>query len=194
MKLGLKILFLVAVLAATSGYRFRCWAFCTDQVSVQHDYVEQRDRCRDYAQLKLDMAMRSVKGTKDEKSRRTQLVNLFSECMAKNGWTVDDKAEKALASAPTPAPMPIANNVGTSTTEAETAAYEKASLTRASECAFARHAAAHSSIAAARAKACDLECAGRLSAAPDAPRPAACPSGEPSPELSKGRERDEGPL
>ncbi len=54
---------------------------------------------------------------------------------------------------------------------------EKAFLSRSTECAFARHAADSSTLAATRAKACDIECRERLKAAPDAPRPAACPAG-----------------
>ena len=46
----------VAVMARTSGYKFRCYWACIDQTAIQDDYVEQRDRCREYAQLKLDMA------------------------------------------------------------------------------------------------------------------------------------------
>jgi hypothetical protein len=63
-------------------------------------------------------------------------------------------------------------------------------LSRAAECMFARHAAANSSIAASRAMACDLECAQALRAAPDAPRPAACPA-DSDPALATGVERIE---
>src|SRR6476619_5636952 len=84
----LRIAFLVTALAVTSGYRFRCYWFCIDQTGIQNDYVEQRDRCREYAELKLDMAMRG--GPQDEKTRKSKLVSLFSECMGNNGWTVPD--------------------------------------------------------------------------------------------------------
>lgn len=195
----IRVFFLLAALTATSGFKFRCWIFCIDQTSVQNDYVDERDRCREYAQLKLDMAMRDTPG--DEKTRKAKLVSLFSECMGNNGWSVPDgkgdkKPDAAAAAAAAPPPSPAtaqptlpAQQGTTPVAVAATAPDNKAHLSRSAECAFARHAAANSSNAAARAAACDLECANRLKAAPDAPRPAACPS-EPGEDLSKGADTE----
>lgn len=171
-----KAAFLVAVLIATSG--FRCFLFCTDQTSIQSDYVEQRDRCRDYAQTKIDLAMHENNG--EEKNRKTQLVSLFSDCMAKNGWTVpngkDEGSTKPAAGAPVAPAAPMTAPAVAATNAAE----GKSALSRSAECAFARQNADVSSIAAARAKACDLECEQRRAAAPEAPNPAACPAQSPS--------------
>jgi hypothetical protein len=46
---------------------------------------------------------------------------------------------------------------------------------RFKECNFARYGASTSSNAAAKAEACDLECAEKLAALPSGPRPSACP-------------------
>lgn len=184
---------------------------CTDQTSTQNDYIEQRDRCREYAQLKLDLAMRNSTLSDDDKSRKSQLVTLFSECMASNGWDVPagKSGEKAAAAAVTPQAAAAAAATGTAPVAAGAAGgaaagamplipattapapdkyAAKASLSRQTECAFARQAAANSTISAARAKACDLECSQRLQAAPESPRPAACPSEAPA-QMSLGNER-----
>jgi hypothetical protein len=192
----IRIIFLLLVALGASGYRFRCWAFCTDQTAIQHDYVEQRDRCRQYAELKQDMALRGVQGPVTGKDRKTSLVTLFNECMGNNGWNI---APVASANAPAAGPGPASTTspvaaaavpVKPVADAAVTKSKEKAALTRASECMFARHAARNSSIAATRAKACDLECAQRLKAAPDAPRPAACPSDvNPDSELTRGGDK-----
>jgi hypothetical protein len=195
----LRAVFLLAVLAVTPGYRFRCYWACMDQTAIQNDYVEQRDRCREYAQLKLDMAMRSVEGPVTEDKRKTQLVALFSECMANNGWTVPsgkDEADKAAGAA---APLAAGAAAGAVAANPQSLGgqapapppqQQKAFLSRNSECAFARHSASVSAIAKARAEACDLECDERLKAAPEGPRPAACPSEDAAPELSRGSERE----
>lgn len=186
----LRLIFLAFVLVATPGYRFRCWWGCTDQTAIQHDYIEQRDHCRAYAQLKLDMVMRNnnIEGT--PLNRQTQLVNLFSDCMATKGW---DIPKGATAGGETP---PIADLDKTQPSKEQKVARQqerKWALTRSSECAFARNAAAYSSISAARAKACDLECEQRLKESPDAPRPAACPSAGLSPSYATGVEREYDP-
>lgn len=228
-----KLLILIAALLISSGYRFRCYFLCTDQTAVQHDYVEERDRCRDYAEAKVDMTMNNLKkNPNDEKARKGQLVALFSECMANHGWSVPDGRDKSIAAGATggsstgkdntissaaanatardaaTAGIITSNNAGAagagdaalaggavagggmSAGEAATAAgLERAYLARKAECDFARHSASSSSIANARAQACDIECAQRLKNAPDAPRPAACPA-EFNPNLSKGVERE----
>lgn len=190
--LVLKVMVLVAVLAGTSGFRFRCYWFCTDQTSVQSDYVADRDRCRKFAELKLDMAMRdsvSDRLFEIQKDRKGKLVELFSECMARTGWTVPDGKEGHADVAVVP---PIVVTPTAPATDPQMEKYRlKASISRSSECNFARYAASTSSIAAARAKACNLECAQRLKAAPDAPRPAACPS-EFNPSLAYGQEWEGG--
>ena len=183
----LQIIFLITALALTSGYRWRCYVACTDQTSTQNDYVEQRDNCREYAQLKVDMAMRE-NGSLDDRSRKTQLVSLFSQCMGNNGWIVPDgkgeggpKKVESAAVAPNAASAPLVAAPAVSKSE------EKATVTRASECAFARYSASFSSNAATRAAACDVECENALKAAPGAPRPASCPP-DISERLSKGHE------
>lgn len=188
----LRLLFLITAMTAMSGYRFRCYFACTDQTSTQNDYVEQRDHCREYAQLKVDMAMRESGMGMDDRNRKSQLVSLFSQCMGNNGWTVPDgKGEGATrkADAPPPAANAIASQAATAAPPAAAAhSEEKANITRASECAFARYSAAVSSNAATRAQACDLECEQALRAAPGAPRPASCPA-DTSERLAKGSEK-----
>ena len=183
----LRLVFLVTVLVVTSGYRWRCYIACVDQTSTQNDYVEQRDHCREYAQLKVDMAMREAGGAMDDKAHKAMLVSLFSQCMANNGWTVPDGkgegAKKAEApAAPATAAAPSAASLAAAKAE------DKAALTRTSECAFARHSARVNKTAAIRAEACDLECAEGLRVSPNAPRPASCPADLP-PKLSKGSEK-----
>lgn len=191
----LRIAFMITVLATTSGYRFRCYFACVDQTGIQNDYVEQRDRCREYAQLKVNMAMRESGGYPDEKSRKTHLVTLFSQCMSTNGWIVPDgrgegpKGGAAAAAAAATAPISSAATAAppSATQVAANKAEERAQMIRSSECAFARHQADVSSIARTRAHACDLECEEALRLSPGAPRPPSCPS-DLSPRLSKGNE------
>lgn len=190
----LRLTFLITALVMTSGYRFRCYFACVDQTGIQNDYVEQRDRCREYAQLKVHMAMRES-GQYDNASRKAHLVSLFSSCMGNNGWIVPDgKGEgpgKSAADAPPPAAITSQAAVAappSATAVAATRKEDKAHMMRASECAFARHSADVSSIAATRAHACDLECEHALRLAPGAPRPAACPP-DYSDRLSKGAEK-----
>lgn len=184
----LRVGFLLFVFSISSGYRFRCYMFCKDQTAVQSDYIEQRDRCRSYAELKLDMAIRDVQGPPGKKTRKTKLINLFNQCMSENGWNIAPEVPKDL-----PAPVqnqPAVPQVQQQAEQVADAYEEKAALSRSAECMFARHAAAVSSISATRAQACDLECSQRLQAAPDAPRPAACPSDvEPSVEFIHGGEK-----
>jgi hypothetical protein len=188
------IIFLIGVLATASGFRFRCFMFCTDQTAVQNDYIEQRDRCREYAQLKLDTALQESNQPDDEKNRKVLLVSLFADCMAQNGWTVpsgkDETKTAGIQAAPVSATTPFgqstvsqqSNSTTTTTTypvpAANASAENKAALARTAECDFARQQAGVSSIAAARAKACDYECADALKASGgEGPRPPACPSG-----------------
>ncbi len=143
---------------------------CTDQTAVQNDYIEERDRCREYSQLKLDMALKESGGPNDDKTKKALLINLFSECMASHGWTVPDSKGDTKTAAPTP-PTPEA-----AAAQLAAANEKKAFLARASECEFARSAADMSSVSRIRAQACDAECNARTKAAPTGPRPAACPA------------------
>lgn len=169
-------------------YRFRCYFACVDQTGTQNDYVEQRDHCRELAQLKVEMAMKEANQNGEDASRKNTLVSLFSECMAANGWTVPDGKDpnrpniaasnlnggtitqpiNAVSAATLAKPGTIAERKSFSQ-------QEQAYLTRNAECAFARSNANVSSIQASRAKACDHQCAEGLRVAPSAPRPAACP-------------------
>jgi hypothetical protein len=189
-KLAFILTLLVITQIATSGYRFRCYAFCKDQTSVQDEYTEQRDHCRRYAQLKSEMS--SFSG--EDKDRKAQLITMFSDCMSRRGWVVPDGRDgRPLPPDGIAAAGPAAAGVGASAAGApqqDPVAAEqerRAFIARASECNFARQNTGVSSNAAARAKACDLECEHRLSAAPDAPRPAACPA-EISDVLSTGHD------
>lgn len=163
-----KLVLLIAATIISSGYTFRCYWICTDQTGTQQDYVENRDQCRQYAQLKIDMAMQEA-GASDDKTRKELLVSLFSECMSRYGWSVPNgkgegkPGEKTAANEQALAAMAAAEE-------------NKAFMARSTECAFARQAAGVSAISAARAQACDAECKDRLKAAPEAPRPAACPA------------------
>lgn len=181
-----RLVFLLSVLLVASGYKFRCWWACQDQTAIQNDYVEQRDRCRQYAQLKLDMG--ALGGGAGDKSRKERLVELFSDCMGNNGWNTTDIKGTKSPTAGQPPFAPDRSKEEAAIAASVAAAEERAAISRASECAFARQAASVSSMAAARARACDLECTNRLRAAPDAPRPAACPAGS-TPGLSSGYER-----
>ena len=194
----IQILLLVACMQLVSAYKFRCWMFCTDQTAIQNDYINDRDSCRSYAQLRIETDTSNPELI-DDRSKSSKLVSLFSSCMADKGWTVPDgvkpgqqaaapipvqnSAAPAVANAASQAPAPAAPTaaapaVATNTNAATLAAQrrEKAFLARSSECAFARHGAAYSSVSAARAQACDIECKERLKAAPDSPRAAACPA------------------
>jgi|GEM_PF-3212740 len=182
-----KTAFLIAVLLISSGYRFRCYWMCTDQTAIQHDYIELRDTCRDYAEAKVDMTLRNMNKYDDTDERRAQLVALFSQCMAEHGWTVPDGKD------PSAAPVIAKDKDKENLTPAEIAQREqqkKLFLARKAECDFARQSAKGSSVAAARAQACDIECSQRIKTAPDAPRPAACPS-EFNPNLTKGVDKGE---
>jgi len=185
-----RIFFLVGIWIMTSGFHLPCFIICSEETDIQNQYTEQRDKCREYAQLKVDTNLHSdVEGS--DQSRKAQLISLFSECMGKNGWVVpsghDDKegapvntaapvspttpmgqaaAPTAFGQTPTPLPPPP--------TPAEVSAETQAFLKRSSECAFARQNASTSANAEARAHACDIECAERLRSAPETPRPAAC--------------------
>lgn len=207
MKLSQKpaqLLFLLATLLSTSAwsvsdltggkYRWRCWMACVDQTSTQNDYVEMRDHCRELAQLKVDMAMKEQGAASTDSARKTMLVGLFSQCMGSNGWTVPDgkDATKNAAAAGGGGGPQVVSQTAAAALAAPSAAAAAAAkrenqalMNRTAECAFARSNASVSSIAATRAKACDLECAQGLQVAPDAPRPASCPP-DTAPKYARG--------
>lgn len=232
----IRIVLLLCCMQAVSAYKIRCWILCSEQTAIQNDYVEHRDYCRNYSQLRIDTDTSNPQ-LLDPKERKAKLVSLFSACMADKGWTVPDGRYSQQPSAPIPAgssavmseksnplqtsplgapvmqqqasahangslasgtlmnrnqyspnaprlpavagiPVAAAPALAQGKNAATLAAEQrdKAFLARSTECAFARHSAENSSLAATRAKACDIECAERLKAAPDAPRPAACPA------------------
>ncbi|MDE3016220.1 MAG: hypothetical protein KGI29_04780 [Pseudomonadota bacterium] len=206
----IRAIFLLVVFISTSGFGFRCYWLCTDQTSVQDDYVEQRDRCREYAQLKYGaMTGDEDGGAADGQSRNATLVRLFSECMAEHGWTVPS-GEGGHAQTVQEAPVAPTTPLSSATTRLHersqfTAAAvaapppanvsDGAVLARTAECDFAREAASVSHIAAERAEACDLECAQALKANPNGRRPAACPSDStPSPSPAATATHDRKPL
>lgn len=170
---AIRIVLLVACMQAVSAYQFRCWLFCGDQTAVQNDYVGARDKCRKYAQLRIETDTSSTE-LREERARAQKLISLFSSCMADNGWTIPDGkgGQQAAGSAPVQAAANPTNDAATLAAQRR----EKAYLARSSECAFARHGAAYSSISRTRAEACDIECAEQRKATPGASRPAACPS------------------
>jgi len=130
----------------------------------------------------------------DGKTNKSQLVNLFNECMANNGWNIVPETKAAATTGTNTAlqAAPAAAGAAAAQNDVVEIYEQKQALSRSADCMFARHAAANSSISAARAKACDLECAQRLAASPDAPRPSACPTDvNPDPELIRGGERVE---
>lgn len=167
-----RVSLLLVALLATSGYRWRCYLACTDQTSTQNDYIEVRDYCREFAQLKVPMFLKES-GDEDGKSRKSALVSLFSQCMCKNGWNVPDgKSGEGCKKGD------VATGV----------AMRYEDIYRAAECSFARSSADTSVIAKTRAEACDYECAEALRTAPGAPRPPSCPADMPD-KLSKGVEQ-----
>jgi hypothetical protein len=176
-------------------YRWRCYFACVDQTGTQNDYVEQRDHCRELAQLKVNMAMKEARQAGERPTRKSTLVSLFSRCMDSNGWVVPDGRDPALASSPASGlqmrsvvtdddvePVSAAQTASRGS-QAERKSFtqqNQAYITRQAECAFARSNAHRSSIHASRAKACDYQCNEGLRVAPSAPRPAACPALTPS--------------
>lgn len=108
-----QILLLIIALNATAAFKFRCWLFCTDQTGIQTDYIDARDSCRKYAQLRIDTDTANPE-LMDDKNRRNKLVSLFSSCMADRGWTVPDGKSGQQPAAPIPVPTPGANTAQSS--------------------------------------------------------------------------------
>lgn len=55
-----------------------------NQTGIQGDYESVRVDCQALAESKIDQ----YSGADDEKDRNAELVTLFSDCMAKEGWQV----------------------------------------------------------------------------------------------------------
>lgn len=198
------IIMLIAAMQMLSGFKWRCYWFCTDQTGIQTDYVESRDTCRKYAQLRIDTDTSSP-DLSDERERKSKLIALFSSCMGEKGWTVPDgkSGQQPAAAIPVPtpgasaaaaagqtaqpapqtapavvaAPMPAANSSVMTPEQSQAVQQqqrERSYIARQSECAFARHGAAYSSTSATRAKACDMECEQKKTDDPTGRAPAAC--------------------
>jgi hypothetical protein len=172
----IKILFLILVFPFTAALTYPCYWFCTEQTSLQRDYVSSRDECRDYAQNKLEQLN---DGTLDDVGRKSRLVSLFSDCMARNGWTVPDgrgdKGDKPQGPLGEKKPAAGIQPVVEAPSPPSTTPAKKPRPPRALECALARHATHESTNAAGIAKDCDQECAVLRQQFPNGPRPAACP-------------------
>ncbi|MDX2072995.1 MAG: hypothetical protein SFX19_01365 [Alphaproteobacteria bacterium] len=173
---AIHIVLLIACMQLVSAYKFRCFLFCSEQTGVQSDYIEDRNLCRKYAQLHLDTDT-SMTASGSEKARTSRLVSLFSRCMNDKGWTIPEGKGESDAGPPPAVVVPTPQQATAAATDKanDLAAQrrEQAFLERSSECAFARHGAAYSRIAATRAEACDIECAEGRKLGKE---PAACPA------------------
>lgn len=89
-----RFILLLSVALMCSGYRWRCYAFCDEQTAIQNDYTEQRDECRGVAEDNVDAVMAKTSNPNSVKLRKTKLISLFSDCMAKYGWDVPKVNEK----------------------------------------------------------------------------------------------------
>lgn len=156
-----------------------CTFFCADTTYLQRQYVDNRDECRQLAELKLNtMPPPGSDGTApvpNDKTAKTRLVAMFSECMNSKAWAVPSPAsaedkKKDAAPLATAAGAPPKQEVP-SPAAARTV---DAARQRTADCAFARQAADSSIVAKKRAEACDLECAQQRRLAPDMPKAAAC--------------------
>ena len=117
-----------------------------------------------------------IKGRPTGDAYKKSLLREFSYCMKKKGWSVTAPGDGSNAKAPPVDGSP--DGEVTVLTAAPVSPVQQATPSvntkRAAECAYARHAASHSSNARALAKACDLECKNQKRLAPDMPTPAAC--------------------
>lgn len=169
------ILLLILCMQLVSAYKFRCWWFCSEQTGIQTDYLNDREACRNYAQLRVETDTANTDVATD-KGRSSKLLAVFADCMADKGWTMPEgKAAAAPAPAPAPTPAPAAPLPANAKSDAELLKEQnnaKAALMRTSECAFARHGAPYSTVSATRAQACDIECAEGRKLGKE---PAACP-------------------
>jgi|GEM_PF-3883155 len=103
--LKFRFILLLSVALMSSGYRWRCYAFCDEQTAIQNDYTEQRDDCRGFAQDNIDAEMAKAPNPNSVKARKIKLIALFSDCMAQYGWDVpkvNDKGGKLADSGEVP--------------------------------------------------------------------------------------------
>lgn len=163
------------LLTACSGSAL-CVAFCTDQTSTQQSYVQARDECRKLAELKVGLSPDSGETDANlDRNAKNKLVGLFSDCMGPKGWAVPGPPEeKKSAATPLTTPSPAAAS-GTAPAMLPARTRSPNYSKRAAECAFARQAADSSVVSRKRAEACEIECREARKAAPEAPKPAACP-------------------
>jgi hypothetical protein len=84
-------------------------AGCGESSRIQDDYVAQRDSCQSLAEQQIVKYQVPGKLVTPQ-ARNAELVTLFSDCMAKNGWQVatpkrEDAPGGTPASAPAAAPV-----------------------------------------------------------------------------------------
>lgn len=84
-------------------------AGCGESSRIQDDYVAQRDSCQSLAEQQIVKYQVPGKLVSPQ-ARNAELVTLFSDCMAKNGWQVatpkrEDAPGGTPASAPAAAPV-----------------------------------------------------------------------------------------
>jgi hypothetical protein len=84
-------------------------AGCGESSRIQSDYVAQRDSCQSLAEQQIVKYQVPGKLVTPQ-ARNAELVTLFSDCMAKNGWQVatpkrEDAPGGTPASAPAAAPV-----------------------------------------------------------------------------------------
>jgi hypothetical protein len=84
-------------------------AGCGESSRIQDDYVAQRDSCQSLAEQQIVKYQVPGKVVSPQ-ARNAELVTLFSDCMAKNGWQVatpkrEDAPGGSPASAPAAAPV-----------------------------------------------------------------------------------------
>jgi hypothetical protein len=87
-------------------------AGCGESSRIQDDYVAQRDSCQFLAEQQIVKYQVPGKVVTPQ-ARNAELVTLFSDCMAKNGWQVatpkrEDATVGTPAIAPAAAPAPAA--------------------------------------------------------------------------------------
>ncbi|MBN8543754.1 MAG: hypothetical protein J0M34_05760 [Alphaproteobacteria bacterium] len=76
-----------------------------NQTSIQRDYERERKFCQAYAEGRIEK-FASPDRNVSQKGRNAELVTLFSDCMAKEGWQVatPKRAGKTSSSKPATAP------------------------------------------------------------------------------------------
>ncbi len=151
-----------------------CVAFCTNTTRIQRQYEDHRDECRELAELKMTNMQEDVAGSSVDKTNKTRLVGMFSDCMNNKAWAVpspDDKKKAEAAAQQQQQPQqPALEAIRPVPPQIIDEARQ-----RSADCAFARQAADSSMIAKKRAQACDIECEQARRHAPEAPPSPACP-------------------